>query len=193
MSKNSKQKWIDAGYELFAKEGAEGIQTERLARILDLNKSGFYHYFQNPDNFLKELLKYHLDIASHMAFEISLCRTLDPDYFQVVLKYKVCVLFQGQLLRKESIKAYKKVRMDVSEILDKEFLPLGSEFINLTHDPETARQFFDIVKNSFFLKANFYNLDYELIHSSLFEAKQLMKRVLGNETKVNHSPLVQPV
>lgn len=174
MSKNSKYKWIDAGYELCAKEGAEGIQTERLARILNLNKSGFYHYFENSENFLKELLKHHLEIASQMALETAMCRTLDPDYFQLAVKYKVCLLFQGQLLRKENISTYKEVRTAVNEILDKEFLPLGSQFINLTHDPEAARQYFNIVKNSFFLKANYDNLDYELLYSVLMEAKQLM-------------------
>jgi AcrR family transcriptional regulator len=37
--------WIKAGYKLLGTEGMDGIKVERLARILDLNKSGFYHYF----------------------------------------------------------------------------------------------------------------------------------------------------
>ena len=41
---NTSQKWIEAGYERFAHEGPHGIQVERLARIIGVNKSGFYHY-----------------------------------------------------------------------------------------------------------------------------------------------------
>jgi len=40
---NSKEKWIEAGYELFAREGLKEVRIERLARDLDLNKSSFYH------------------------------------------------------------------------------------------------------------------------------------------------------
>ena len=43
--------WTEEGYRLFAKEGLDGIQVERLARILSLNKSGFYHYFGDLEGF----------------------------------------------------------------------------------------------------------------------------------------------
>ena len=49
--------WTEAGYKLFAEEGLEGIQVERLARILQLNKSGFYHYFGDLDGYCEELIK----------------------------------------------------------------------------------------------------------------------------------------
>ena len=51
--------WATAGYELFANEGLEGIQVERLARILQLNKSGFYHYFADLEGFCQELIQLH--------------------------------------------------------------------------------------------------------------------------------------
>jgi hypothetical protein len=44
-SKKTIQGWLDVGYKIFAHEGPEGIQVERLARILGVNKSGFYHFF----------------------------------------------------------------------------------------------------------------------------------------------------
>jgi AcrR family transcriptional regulator len=49
-AKNSSA-WTEVGYALFAEEGLDGIQVERLARILKLNKSGFYHYFRDLDGY----------------------------------------------------------------------------------------------------------------------------------------------
>ena len=51
--------WTEVGYNLFAEEGIEGIQVERLARILQLNKSGFYHYFGDIDGYCEELINLH--------------------------------------------------------------------------------------------------------------------------------------
>jgi AcrR family transcriptional regulator len=53
---NFRDSWLSSGYELFAQEGPDGIQVERLARILNLNKSDFYHYFGEIENFLLELM-----------------------------------------------------------------------------------------------------------------------------------------
>jgi hypothetical protein len=41
--KNSIRTWLEAGYDQFADEGLEGLQIERLSRITNLNKSGYYH------------------------------------------------------------------------------------------------------------------------------------------------------
>ena len=51
--------WTEEGYCLFAKEGLHGIQVERLARILGLNKSEFYHYFGDIEGFCYALVLLH--------------------------------------------------------------------------------------------------------------------------------------
>jgi AcrR family transcriptional regulator len=51
--------WIENGYALFAQDGLDGIQVERLAKMVSLNKSGFYHYFGDRESFLEELMKHH--------------------------------------------------------------------------------------------------------------------------------------
>lgn len=56
---NNASVWTEGGYKIFANEGTEGIQVERLARILNLNNSGFYHYFGDLKSFIDELLKLH--------------------------------------------------------------------------------------------------------------------------------------
>ena len=80
--------WIKAGYKLLGKEGVDGVKVERLARILQLNKSSFYHYFGNMKTYLRSLLEYHVEMAKGIAPEIAGCENLDPDLLLLMIKHK---------------------------------------------------------------------------------------------------------
>jgi AcrR family transcriptional regulator len=119
----ARQKWLECGYELFAQDRADGLQVERLARILKLNKSGFYHYFSEPEIFLVTLFNYHRDQARQMALHIQECKLLDPDYFKVIVKFKLFVLVQGKLISRNNNLSYCEVFKEAREITEKDFLP----------------------------------------------------------------------
>ena len=69
--KETINRWIEAGYEIFAHEGPEGVQIEKLARKVGLNKSGFYHYFSDRDVFFTRLLEYHYQLNEQCFKELS--------------------------------------------------------------------------------------------------------------------------
>ena len=103
--------WAAAGYELFAKEGLEGIQVERLARILQLNKSGFYHYFADLEGFCQELIQLHRRKMDLLLSEVREIKKLDPDYLLLLVKYTSTVMFQVQITRnKDQYSFYKASR-----------------------------------------------------------------------------------
>ena len=52
----SREQWLSRGLELFAKHGADGLRVERLAKSLDIAKSGFYCHFSDRQDFLKHIL-----------------------------------------------------------------------------------------------------------------------------------------
>ncbi len=181
MMKNAKQKWIELGYELFAKEGAEGIQVERLARILKLNKSGFYHYFKTPDNFLKELFNRHQMIARQMAIETKKCDVLDPDYFKVIVEFKMFVLVQGQLALKQDHSLYGSVVNEARQMMDKHLLPLWRETFNLPDDDELVSQQFSLFRNAFYAQANFDNLNYTFLHNMMKTNLRMMHEIFRHQ------------
>jgi AcrR family transcriptional regulator len=45
----NREAWIKKGYSLLAKEGLSGIQVGSLARMMGVNKSGFYLHFGDRD------------------------------------------------------------------------------------------------------------------------------------------------
>jgi len=54
----SKGQWLERALEVLANEGVEGVRIERLARDLNISKSGFYWHFKNHGDLLNQLLEY---------------------------------------------------------------------------------------------------------------------------------------
>jgi AcrR family transcriptional regulator len=85
------------GYKIFADEGPEGIQVERLARMLGVSKSSFYHFFVDKEIFVSELIKLHLKHAQRYVAEIKKLDNFDPEFIDLLVAGKEIILFHRQL------------------------------------------------------------------------------------------------
>ena len=54
--RRKKVDWLRAALAVFESEGIEGVRVERLARDLNVAKSGFYWHFKDRDQLYDELL-----------------------------------------------------------------------------------------------------------------------------------------
>ena len=54
----SRDQWLQAALDSLLKHGVHGLSVERLARTLDVSKSGFYWHFTNRDDLLESILSY---------------------------------------------------------------------------------------------------------------------------------------
>ncbi|HWA35116.1 MAG TPA: TetR/AcrR family transcriptional regulator [Cyclobacteriaceae bacterium] len=181
------EKWLEAAYELFAKEGAFGIQVERLARILNLNKSAYYHYFGSADQFMVELISYHKKNCLQLAQETSLCRNFERDFLRCVVKYKVCILFQGQLLRCAEHSSFNQAYRDGKVIMNTAILPLWCKFIQWEHDAAGALEFFNMILNSFYAGAHYENVTYRSLLHFMHDTVKLMQTVVRTPIRKQRS------
>ena len=69
--------WIQEGYKTFAYGGPQSLKIELLARKIQRNKSGFYHYFADLELFTEKLLDHHLVQAHLLAEKEAACTSLD--------------------------------------------------------------------------------------------------------------------
>lgn len=51
-----REKWIEAGLQALASGGADSVRVEALAKTLGVTKGGFYGYFSDRDDLLREML-----------------------------------------------------------------------------------------------------------------------------------------
>lgn len=179
------QKWIDAGYQQFALEGPDGILVERMARILSLNKSGFYYYFGDRDFYLDQLLKFHLSQCEELALEMRMMTRFDPDFFNTIMKHKESVMVQMQLLRYRHHDRCKDYYVQVNQLVDKEIIPQWSAFIGIQNDPALALQFFKLTRDLFYSRITPGNITHDFIRILIYEVKEVAQNLLEKDIKVS--------
>ncbi|MCC6413116.1 MAG: TetR/AcrR family transcriptional regulator [Saprospiraceae bacterium] len=174
----SYEKWIEGGYDLLAHEGLEGVQIEKLARIVGLNKSGFYHYFSDRDGFLKQLMQYHGVKATELATDVSKAKNIDPEFIDVLLKYKVPVIVHMQLVRNRNNIILHVGFEHVNAMVDPTIVPLWADFVGLTGNHDLAYRHYIQIRDMFYSRITLENMNYEYLMSILMEARAVVRDVL---------------
>jgi AcrR family transcriptional regulator len=167
--------WLTIGYQLFGEDGPEGIQVERLARMLQLNKSSFYHFFVNKEIFIEELLQMHKRIADKMIEDTYKLDSFDPGFINLMMQYKDSILFHRQLIRNSQILVYKMTFDDINFKMDQAILPLWKYEINLSK--ESAFTLFEIIRDSFYSRMNPKNMSTDTIRSVVNESKLFLSQM----------------
>lgn len=177
---NSKKKWLEVGHELFALDGPDGIQVERLARVVGLNKSGFYHYFGSRDIYFEELLSSYNKIIDEYISEILSLKSFE-EYLALMIKYRTTVLFHVQLSRNTDKKIYREIFEKNNQRIEKLVIPLWSAYIQLAQ-PNLAHKYFELVRDMFYSRVNQKNLNIEFLQQLGTEAQTFLKQLQKNET-----------
>ncbi|MBL7845702.1 MAG: TetR/AcrR family transcriptional regulator [Cyclobacteriaceae bacterium] len=177
-SVNTQQKWIEIGYTIFSQEGPEGLQVERLARILDLNKSGFYHYFGDLDSFIDQLFDYHVLKAQEIALQFRNAARLDPDLFYILIAFKPSILFHMQLVRNRHIKKFLDLYKTVNAMVDPEIMRLFSDFIDLRNHHELVASFYDLSRDMFYARITEENMNELFLRNLLGEVRELAQNFI---------------
>jgi len=180
MSKpKTSQVWIENGYTLFAQDGLDGIQVERLAKVVNLNKSGFYHYFGDREFFLEELMKHHMQIAQALAEDFRKMEHIDPDFFQLLLKYTKATMVNMQLVRYRQHPLLNKSFTQVHDLVDQALLPRWAEFIGLPDHPEIARKYFEQARDMFYSRITPDKMNMDFLKSLVYEVRALMQQLIS--------------
>jgi|WetSurMetagenome_2_1015567.scaffolds.fasta_scaffold68100_1 AcrR family transcriptional regulator len=181
--------WIRAGYELFALEGKEGVQIEKLARKIGRNKSGLYHHFGDLDIFFSEMIQHHILVMDQYCHEISRLKQFDPDYLKVLIKYKHTAFVQMQLRKNLDNPVFKEAFHQVRRKTEKGILAIWSDFIKIPDNPSLALQLWDILRDLFFIRLNVHSLTLEFLQ----ELVEDFTKIIDSVRHTRAIPLVPPV
>lgn len=179
------KKWIETGYELFAQEGPVGIQVERLARILGLNKSGFYHYFGDMETFSEELIKHHYRLFDQFLKDLESCANVDPDSILVLLKHKVTVMAQMHLVRNKSNSMFYGAHQELDDKVSQAMLPIWAKHLSVSNNPELVSQYFSMIRDMFYSRILWSNFTYDYLHGITVEAKGIITKILTEKDPSN--------
>ena len=74
----SKSEWLEAALEVLEHEGVDAVRVQRLARKLQISKSGFYWHFKDRKDLLTQLLDYWTHEYTEVLSENELLLSLEP-------------------------------------------------------------------------------------------------------------------
>ncbi|MFD2202958.1 TetR/AcrR family transcriptional regulator [Shivajiella indica] len=178
-NKKGYQKWLELGYQMFAEEGLEGLQVERLSRILQMNKSGFYYYFGDRDTFVQEICDYHKRIMDHYCQCIQKCKNFDPEFITLLFESKNMIMAHVQLMEiKTKDNFFYNIHKEGNKEVDRLVLPLWADFLEIPDDQETASIFWGLVRDAFFTRFDPFRYSYEFIQNIAFESKSIFKKTI---------------
>ena len=106
MTKDSKQTWIQKGYEIFAISGQGGLKIEPLAKSVGKSKSSFYHHFADLELFTDYLLKHHIEQSYIIAEREKNANNIEPELVNILVEHRVDLLFNRQLRINRNIKSF---------------------------------------------------------------------------------------
>jgi len=178
----SQAKWLDIGYTLFSIEGLYGIQVERLARIAQLNKSGFYHYFGDRDSFVEHLLKLHRQKAVALASAIREAPNFDPDYINLIVEWKEAVFFHRQLIVHRQIQVLEKCFEEVNCITDPHIVSLWAEYLGIAAHDQLAFRYYVMVRDMFYTRLKPENISYDFIRTLADDARKMVNEMIATTT-----------
>jgi AcrR family transcriptional regulator len=174
---DNREKWIKEGYSLFAKEGPDGIQVERLARIIGVNKSGFYHHFGDREGYLEELTKYHESLTKKFNNVVTHLNHFDPDYFEVLVEYKDSFFVNMHLGRYRLKPKLREASNNGRNVNEKKIFLLWEEYLNITGNHDLAFEIWKVVRDAVFLRLTYNDMNVESLNNAIKDIKGILQRL----------------
>ena len=164
---NTVNKWIEIGYEHFGLYGAENLNVKQMAKEASISRTSFNYYFKNKDEFINELLMYHLDLnTKYCGAAKAYCKNYLPDLHKMVLMYPIGYKFHKQLFNYRTISKYNDVFITCNKISAKEFVvQLFIDHYKLQITFEDAFKLHEALLTTWYSRIDFndsnvFNLDY---------------------------------
>ncbi|OOG74832.1 TetR/AcrR family transcriptional regulator [Algoriphagus sp. A40] len=167
--KGSLQSWVEEGYSIFSSEGPSSIQIERVARNLNKNKSGFYYFFKDRDNFLECLMNEHLDRLNSLAFQIRGIKQFEPDYLNLSIDHLEVFFFQIQLVKNRETTLFQNTLSRFNSRISAAVIPVWSDYLEVSI--EVAEKLWGLTRDALYCRASKENFTYNWLLDLVNEAK----------------------
>ncbi|MBN7812617.1 TetR/AcrR family transcriptional regulator [Algoriphagus sp. H41] len=172
--------WLTLGYELFSEEGHEGLQVERLSRILGKNKSGFYHFFGDKDVYLEQLMQLHLANEERLIPEFVELAQIDRRFVELMVAHKQTILFQTQLVKNRDVKLFQDTFQQVHQMVEAAIEPAWVRYLGISE--EVAMRYWRLIRDTFYARVTLESFNQEWVAGFVKEARLILHEAQKDST-----------
>lgn len=173
MTADTKESWIEKGYEMFAFSGLEGLKIEPLAKKVGKSKSSFYHHFSDLEIFLTLLLNRHLEQSQIIAFKEQKVQNIDPELIQIFLEHKIDLLFNRQLRINKNQAQFAETLEKSNQIVGDSFVKVWIKDLNSELTPTQINGLYSLGLENFYLQINSTTLQYDWLSNYFKQLKKI--------------------
>lgn len=174
---NIKTPWVLAGYEIFSKEGPQGLKVEVISRKVNKSKSSFYHHFADIEVFTEILLQHHLERAKYIVKKESLCQNIVPELLLVLLDFKQDLFFSRQLRIHRNIPAFQECFERVNKEIGEAFLKIWAKELQLENQKQASLSVLEMVFDNFYLQITEETLNYEWLLGYINQIRSMVLKI----------------
>lgn len=152
MSRESRKKWIEKGYEHFALHGPDMLSINKLSKELNFSRASFYNYFGDMGMFVDELLNMHWKIVYEFnKLGKEKCTSLFPDLYDLLEKSPIPLQFSRQLFVHRNTPVFNYLFLKTYQSSASVFiLPLFAKEFNLNYSNENLLSLWITVGESWY-------------------------------------------
>ncbi|GAB3223416.1 helix-turn-helix transcriptional regulator [Algoriphagus aestuariicola] len=179
---DSSSAWLNLGYQLFSEEGHEGLQVERLARILGKNKSGFYHFFGDKDVFLERLMQMHVSNEERLFPELTKLQEIDGRFIELILANKETILFQTQLVKNRDVRLFQDTFVKVNKMVEQAIGQAWVRFLGVSE--AVALKYWRLIRDTFYARVTRESFHQEWVVDFVKEAKLILREAQRDSASI---------
>jgi len=175
------QKWIDAAYLEFAVNGPD-FSIKGLAKKTMMPRSTLYYHFDSKEHLIQELLNQHrLFIETYLLEMKSGVKSIIPDLYELMFRYKECVLFHQKLLKYGDNKAFYTLYKEANDKSLNIILPFIKTLFKPDAPDSDIKQFYHTLIDAWYSRLDPKNMNVE---SMIALGVEIMENTLGLYTGV---------
>ena len=170
--------WIEKGYEHFGLYGPDGLSIKLIAEENDIARTSFNYYFLNKEEFYDELIEKHYDLVNQYCNAGELyCRKYVPDLQMLILTFPIGLKFMKQLFNHRHNDKFNEVFVKSNEMVEHKFsLRLFIDYFKLPLSVEEAEPLHKLLTDTWYSRLNINDLTLQkLTHST----EEMMQSILG--------------
>ena len=179
--------WIEKGYEHFGLYGPDSLSIKLIAQELDIARTSFNYYFLDKEEFCDELIEKHYDLVHQFCNAGKLhCKKYLPDLHALILAFPIGLKFQKQLFNHRDIAKFNEVYMKCNEMGDHKFaLRLFMDYYKLPLADKEAALLHGSLTDTWYSRLDINDLTLEKLIDSTEEIMQTILKLMANSSSPN--------
>ena len=160
---DTKEIWLNKGYELFALFGPGSLTINKVAKEINQTRTSFYYYFNDLTDFIDEIIQMHLKL-----FEIYLerakneCNTYSPDIMILLSEFSMGLRFHKQLFNNRNNLLYNFTYMQCNvRSADTFAIDLFKKYYELDTDKSTLKLIHESLLDAWFSRLDINHITVE--------------------------------